>query len=189
MNMVDKVQKELKLRFPSLKTVRELHNYLHIRVETVSAIEAVLMAKTSLGYGILQLISVVDRIEDGIFQITWILENYKSPSVLLISADFPREECSVPSLCLVWPAASAFERELFEMYGISFPGNPRQGEDFLLEGWTEMPPMRRDFDTEKYSLEKFGERQPREHTDPRQYVGEIVGEWDTPMGKKREGES
>jgi len=186
--MADDVKKELEMRFPSLKLVRELGNYLHIMVKAPYSVEAVLMAKTRLGYGILQLISAVDRIEDGVFQITWILENYEDSAVLLISAPYPREKCRVPSLSLIWPAASAFERELFEMYGISFPGNPREGEDFLLEGWTDIPPMRRDFDTEKYSMEKFGERQPREHTDPRQYVGDIVGEWDTTLGRKRRGE-
>lgn len=184
--MIDRVMKELESRFPSLEMVRELHNYLHVKVKRKSAIEAIMTAKTVSGFNTLQLISAVDRIEDGAFQLTWILENYTHATVLLISALFPRENCSVPSLSHVWPAASAFERELFEMYGISFPGNPREGEEFILEGWKEIPPMRRDFDTEEYSMRLFGERQPREHIDPRQYIGEIVGEWDTPMGRREE---
>ena len=183
--MIDNVKDELISRFPSLKLVRELHNYLHVRVSRKNATEAILAAKTVLGFATLQLVSAVDREEDGAFQITWILLNYRAKTVLLISALYPRENCRVPSLSSVWPTAAAFERELFEMYGISFPGNPREGEDFILEGWKEIPPMRRDFDTEEYSMRVFGERQPREHTDPRQYIGEIVGEWNTPMGKNR----
>ena len=184
--MIDQVLNEMIIRFPLLKLVREQHNYLHIKVEKSSAIDAVLMAKTYLGFKTLQLISSVDRLEDNLFQMTWILENYETCSILLISADFPREDCIVPSLSEIWPTASAFEREIFEMFGISFPGNPREGEDFLLEGWKEIPPMRRDFITEEYSMRLFGERQPREHIDPRQYIGDIVGEWNTPMGDKRE---
>ena len=183
--MIDKVMNDLEIRFPLLQLVREQHNYLHVKVERASAIDAVLMAKTSLGFKTLQLISTVDRLEENCFQMTWILENYGTTSVLLISADFPREDCIVPSLAEIWPAASAFEREIFEMFGISFPGNPREGEDFLLEGWKEIPPMRRDFESEEYSMRVFGERQPREHTDPRQYIGDIVGEWNTPMGAER----
>ncbi|HPF33213.1 MAG TPA: hypothetical protein PK907_09380, partial [Candidatus Sabulitectum sp.] len=57
--------------------------------------------------------------------------------------------------------------------------------DFILEGWKEIPPMRRDFDTEEYSMRVYGERQPRDHTDPRQYIGDIVGGWKTPMGRMR----
>ncbi|MCK5035496.1 MAG: NADH-quinone oxidoreductase subunit C [Candidatus Sabulitectum sp.] len=186
--MIDKVKKELEIRFPLLKLVREQHNYLHVKVERVSAMDAIVMARTSLGHSVLQLISTVDRIEDDVFQMTWILENYSACTVLLISADYPRENCIVPSLCQIWPAASAFEREIFEMFGISFPGNPREGEDFLLEGWKDTPPMRRDFETEEYAMRVYGERQPREHLDPRQYIGDIVGEWNTPMGRKREEE-
>lgn len=184
--MIDKVMRELESRFPSLHLVRELHNYLHVRVSRKNAIEAIMTAKTVTGFNTLQLISAVDRLEDGAFQLTWILENYSERTVLLISALFPRENCIVPSLSHVWPVASSFERELFEMFGISFPGNPREGEDFILEGWKEIPPMRRDFDTEGYSMKLFGERQPRQHIDPRQYIGDIVGEWDTPMGRKEE---
>jgi len=182
--MIDKVMKELENRFPSLELVRELHNYLHVRVSRKNALEAIVIAKALSGFNTLQLISAVDRLEDGAFQLTWILENYSNGTVLLISALYPREHCIVPSLCHLWPTASAFERELFEMFGISFPGNPREGEEFILEGWKEMPPMRRDFDTEEYSMRTFGERQPREHIDPRQYIGDVVGEWDTPMGRR-----
>ncbi len=185
--MIDKVKKELEVRFPLLKLVREQHNYLHIKVDKAAAADAVLAAKTSLGFTTLQLISAVDRIESEAFQVTWILENYDEQELLLISAYFPRKNCIAPSMSQVWPTASAFERELFEMFGISFPGNPREGEDFLLEGWKDIPPMRRDFETEEYAMRTFGERQPREHTDPRQYIGDIVGEWNTPMGRSRKG--
>lgn len=186
--MIDKVRRELEIRFPLLKLIREHRGYLQIKVDRVSAMDVILMAKTTLGFSTLQLISTVDRIEEGLFQMTWILENYDSCSVLLISADYTRENCTVPSLSQIWPTASAFEREIFEMFGISFPGNPREGENFLLEGWKDIPPMRRDFETESYSMRVYGERQPRKHIDPRQYIGDIVGEWNTPMGRKREEE-
>lgn len=186
--MIDSVMNELERRFPSMVMVRELHNYLHVYLDMGEVTDAILTSRTLLGFRTLQLISVVDRLEEGNFELTWILENYERASVLIISADYPRRDCTVPSLSEVWPTASAFERELHEMFGITFPGNPREGEDFILEGWKETPPMRRDFDTEEYSMRVFGERQPREHLDPRQYVGEMVGEWNTPMGRRGEEE-
>ena len=150
------------------------------------AIELLLASRSVLGMSVLQLISAVDRIEDGLFQLTWILENPEYGSVLMVSADYPRQGCSVPSLGEVWPAAVAFERELHEMYGMEFPGNPRQGEDFLLEGWKEIPPMRRDFDTLEYSMRTFGERRRREHADPRDHIARRLGEWDTPVPLEEE---
>jgi len=168
------------------ETIREDEGYLHVRVPHGNAVEMLLSAKQRFGMETLQLISVVDRIEDGTFQLTWILCDPGGTSIFMISADYPRENCSVPTLGDIWPTAVVFERELHEMYGIDFPGNPRQNEDFLLEDWRELPPMRRDFDTLSYSLRTFGERRKRTHTDPREYIADSVDEWDTPVPMKDE---
>ena len=53
------------------------------------------------------------------------------------------------------------ERDLHEMYGIEFVGNPTL-YDFALEDWNEIPPMRREFDTLAYVNEKFDFRTGRE---------------------------
>lgn len=170
-----------------LEVLRRREGYLHVSVARQDVLSLLIRARGEMGYRILQLISVVDRIEDGEFQLTYILEELDDSSILIISALFPREDCTVPSICGIWPAAETFERELHEMYGIDFPGNSRQGEEFILEGWSDIPPMRRDFDTLEYSMRMFGERWPRDHHDPRRFVGERVGEWDTPMSGKEEG--
>ena len=56
------------------------------------------------------------------------------------------------------------------MYGIDFPGSPRVDESFILEGWDDIPPMRREFDTKKYSEEIFFPREGRETNDPEEYM-------------------
>ena len=42
----------------------------------------------------------------------------------------------------------------------------------MLEGWDNIPPMRRDFDTKKYSEETFFPREGRETYDPRKVMEE-----------------
>ncbi|MFO8184165.1 MAG: NADH-quinone oxidoreductase subunit C [Candidatus Aegiribacteria sp.] len=182
--MDDRLLEQIELAGFEVNTLRMDEGYLHVKVDPARVLELLLMAKRRFGHGILQLISAVDRIEDGMFQLTWILESAKDGSILMISSDHPREGCALPTLGDVWPAAVFFERELHEMFGIDFPGNERQEEDFLLEGWRDLPPMRRDFDTLKYSMETFGERREREHTDPREHVAERTGEWNTPVPAK-----
>lgn len=186
--MTEDILASLAQDFAPLEEVRRRPGYLHVKVDRLRALEMLLRAKDRYGKKILQLISVVDRMEDHLFQMTWILEDPRDSSVLIVSADYPRENCQVPTLGDIWPAAVIFERELHEMYGIDFPGNPRQNEDFLLEGWTDIPPMRRDFDSLEYSMRVFGERQERRHIDPRQYIGEFIGEWNTPRPIKGDGE-
>ncbi|HRW78366.1 MAG TPA: hypothetical protein P5207_06810, partial [Candidatus Sabulitectum sp.] len=71
--MIDRVMKELEGRFSSLELVREMHNYLHVYLDRGEVMEAILNARTLLGFRTLQLISVVDRMEENRFQLTWIL--------------------------------------------------------------------------------------------------------------------
>jgi NADH-quinone oxidoreductase subunit C len=45
-------------------------------------------------------------------------------------------------------------------------------EDFMLEGWDEIPPMRREFDTKAYAERTFFPRPGRKSTDPRSHMQE-----------------
>ena len=56
------------------------------------------------------------------------------------------------------------------MFGIDFPDSPRVNEEFILEGWVDMPPYRRDFDTKKFAEQTFTQRAGRETHDPAQHM-------------------
>ena len=62
----------------------------------------------------------------------------------------------------LWEQAATYQQEIHEMFGINFPGSPGVDENFILEGWQNIPPMRRDFDTLKYSVETYFPREGRE---------------------------
>ena len=122
------------------------------------------------GYSHLSFVACVDYIEDGIFSITYMLHNYSTNSDLGIHIEVNREDPEMTSIHKLWAQAWTYQRELKEMYGIRFPGSPRVDEEFCLEGWDQIPPMRRDFDTVKYSEEQFGHREGRVSEDPRQHM-------------------
>jgi NADH-quinone oxidoreductase subunit C len=70
----------------------------------------------------------------------------------------------------LWQQAKIYQRELREMFGIDFPGSPGLHENFALEGWEDIPPMRRDFDTKEYSEKTYFPRPGRQTHDPREYM-------------------
>ena len=70
------------------------------------------------------------------------------------------EETPVPSIVDLWPVASWLEREVFDMYGVTFVGNPdlrRILTDYGFEGH----PFRKDFPLTGYTEMRYSEAEKR----------------------------
>ena len=116
--------------------------------------------------------TAVDRIEDGKFLLTYMLHNYEQHVDLGVQVEISRNTAVMDSIHHLWEQAATFQRELKEMFGIDFPGSPRVDESFILEGWHEIPPMRREFDTKAYSEKTYFPRPGRSTYDPKEYMKE-----------------
>lgn len=119
------------------------------------------LLKQRHGYVTLAMIACTDRIEDGVFRLTYLLERPARDLGLGVQTEIGRDGDGLPSVIPLWPQAEIFERELHEMFGIPFAGHPSLG-DFMLEGWRDIPPMRREFDTLKFVEETYEMRAGRE---------------------------
>jgi NADH-quinone oxidoreductase subunit C len=106
-------------------------------------------------------ITCTDWIEDKLFTLNYILTNRERNKNLMIELQIPREQSKISTLLNFFPQAKVMERDLHEMYGIEFIGNPTL-YDFALENWKEIPPLRREFDTLAYVNEQFEFRRGRE---------------------------
>lgn len=122
------------------------------------------------GFTSLILLTAVDYPEDQVLQLSYILRNYQNNSSLCIEVKLSRETAVMDSIHHLWQHAETFQRELKEMFGIDFPGSPHLDEGFVLEGWDNIPPMRRDFDTRKYARETFYPRPGRTTHNPRDHM-------------------
>ena len=126
------------------------------------------------GYTHLNFMTAIDRIEDGLFTLVYMLHNYADKSSLSVHVDIEREDAEMTSIHTLWAQAWTYQRELRELWGIRFPGSPRQDEDFCLEGWEDIPPMRREFDTVEFCERTFVSRDGRHSEDPRDHMHEVM---------------
>ncbi len=124
------------------------------------------------GFTHLVILTAVDWLEEGEFQLTYLLSDRTHGRDIGVRVMIPRDEATMESIHDIWPTAATYQRELREMFGIDFPGSPRLNEDFILEGWADIPPYRRDFDTLKYADETYKQRPGRETRDPAQHMKE-----------------
>ena len=124
------------------------------------------------GFTHLVLLTAVDWIEEGEFQLTYLLANRERALDLGVRLMISRDDASMESIHDLWPTAATYQRELREMFGIDFPDSPGVNEAFILEGWNDIPPYRRDFDTLKYAEQRYADRPGRESRDPAQHMKE-----------------
>lgn len=167
---MQQVIQDIESRFAvSEKEIRR-NSLCFITVPKAQAISLVTHLRDYQGYSALTLLTAVDWIEEGNFQLTYLLQNPTTRTEIGVRTMLERENATMESAHHLWESIQTYQRELKEMFGIDFPGSPRVDEDFILEGWDDIPPYRRDFDTKKYSEETFFPRPGRETNDPATYM-------------------
>lgn len=165
-----KLLESLKNKFAVTDYKQQKDNLLFVEVEAKRLVSLITYLRDIEDYTHLSLLSAVDRIEDGKFQLTYILHNHARKNSLAIKVYIERENPIMESIHHLWQQAATYQRELYEMFGIEFEGSPGLKDDFILEGWQEKPPMRRDFKTKKYSEETYFPRKGRKTHDPEEYM-------------------
>ncbi len=159
-------------KFPVNETVFQRDNLTFITTDKIHAIELITHLRDYEGFSHLVIITAVDWIEEGLFQLTYLLNNPKLKVDMGVRVMIDRKEATMTSSHHLWAAVATYQRELYEMFGIFFPGSPRIKEPFILEGWDGPPPYRRDFDTKKYAEDTYFPRPGRETHDPAEHMKE-----------------
>jgi len=139
---------------------KQLVDELTFTVTRDGLVEAARIARDRFGYQQLMEIAGADypdRAER--FEVNYhflsITENHRFR--LKVTTD---EETPVPSLTGLWPVAGWLEREVFDLYGVAFSGNPdlrRILTDYGFEGY----PLRKDFPMTGYVELRYSEAEKR----------------------------
>ncbi|MDA3955728.1 NADH-quinone oxidoreductase subunit C [Oceanispirochaeta sp.] len=153
-------------RFPVEKTDKKSESQIFLTLHKNQAGQLITWLKDMEGFKHLIMVTCVDWPERNHMVLHYLLHNHDTNMDMGVLVEIEREKPEMDDLHHLWSQMATYQRELFEMYGINLPGSPRLTEAFYLEVWKEIPPMRREFDTKKYSEETFFARPGRSTNDP-----------------------
>ncbi len=126
---------------------------LDVAPDALPTLLALLQGRAS--YVHLSAISCVDWIDANEFELVYHVWSYEMQSLISAHTRIPREPGVYISVYDIYQPAAFFERDIFEMFGVHFEGSPNM-EKFILTEWDGPPPMRKEFDSEKWVNEHFG---------------------------------
>ena len=135
-------------------------NQLTIEVEIEDINKTVLFLKNNQKCKFRQLIDItaVDYPEkERRFKLVYLLLSHENNLRIIINSNV-KEKITVPSITKIFPSANWMEREVFDMYGITFKDHPdlrRILTDYEFEGF----PLRKDFPLTGHTEVRYSENQ------------------------------
>ena len=139
--------------------------YIDINIEDV--ISTILFLKTNAKCRFRQLIDItaVDYPGDEKrFKIVYLFLSHEKNLRVLINSKI-QDNMSIPSITKIFPSANWMEREVFDMYGISFKDHPdlrRILTDYNFEGF----PLRKDFPLTGHTEVRYSEEKKKVISEP-----------------------
>jgi len=137
-------------------------NQLTIEVEIKDINKTILFLKTNEKCKFRQLIDItaVDYPKkEKRFKLVYLLLSHENNHRLIINSNI-NEKTTVPSITKIFPSANWMEREVFDMYGITFKDHPdlrRILTDYEFEGY----PLRKDFPLTGHTEVRYSENQKK----------------------------
>ena len=142
-------------------------NQLFIDVDVEDIISTILFLKTNEKCRFRQLIDItaVDYPQrEKRFKIVYLLLSHENNLRIIINTNIDEKE-TVPSITKIFPSANWMEREVFDMYGISFKDHPdlrRILTDYGFDGY----PLRKDFPLTGHTEVRYSEEKKKVISEP-----------------------
>ena len=140
---------------------------LYLDIDVKDIISTILFLKTNDKSRFKQLIDITAADfpnKENRFKIIYLLLSHEKNLRVVVSASI-EEKKIVPSLTKIFPSANWMEREVFDMYGISFKDHPdlrRILTDYGFEGY----PLRKDFPLTGHTEVRYSEAKKKVISEP-----------------------
>jgi NADH-quinone oxidoreductase subunit C len=103
-----------------------------------------LKAEPGLEFDFLEDETAVDWPKKNVLEVVYHLLSYKHRHAIVLKVELDRAKPSVASLDGVWKTANWFEREIWDLFGVEFPGHPDLRRIMLPDDWIGHP-LRKDY--------------------------------------------
>ncbi len=124
-------------------------NELTLTVERDSIVAACQAVKAA-GYNFFEDVTAVDWFpREPRFHLSYHILSHSLKQRIRLRVLVDSSNASVPSITAAWPSANFYEREVFDLFGIDFPGHPRLTRIMMPEDWKGHP-LRKDYPVEGY---------------------------------------
>jgi NADH-quinone oxidoreductase subunit C len=89
-------------------------------------------------------LTAVDWPKRNVIEVVYHLYSYRHRHGIVLKVEADRASPSVPTVEGVWKAANWMEREVYDLFGVTFPGHPDLRRVLLPDDW-EGHPLRKDY--------------------------------------------
>ena len=122
---------------------------LTLTVAPETVVQAAEAAKAA-GYNFMEDLTCVDWYpSEPRFQVTYHFLSHRLKQRIRVVARVPGDNPTIDSITGVWPAANFYEREVFDLFGVTFAGHPRLTRIMMPDNWNGHP-LRKDYPVEGY---------------------------------------
>lgn len=150
-DLISKIQSKF-----GIGVLRKEKNQTWIKVSKENLLNICIFAKDN-GFKFFSSLSAVDILEKNIIELIYHIWSEEKKMGLNIKIEIARKNPEINSVSKIYNSSQIHEREVHELFGINFLGNPDLSELFL-ENWQGPAPFLKDFDWRKYVREKFYNR-------------------------------
>ncbi len=106
------------------------------------------------GFNFFSSLTAVDILEKNVIELIYHIWSEEKKTILNIKIKIDRERPEISSVSNVYDASQIHEREIRELFGVNFLGNPDLSSLFL-EDWSGPAPFLKSFDWRNYVRKKF----------------------------------
>ena len=116
-----------------------------IRKDRLSGVVRLLKEEPDLGFDYLSDLAGVDYLgKEPRFEVVCHLTSTKDGTVIRLKIPVTSADPTIHSITPEYPSANWYEREVYDMFGITFPGHPDMRRILMPEGWRGHP-LRKDY--------------------------------------------